>query len=381
MGFGWAGPESGQNRRDGSFLCEGGNGVEITVAYRTQGQSPKFTRFAASARNLSRLRCSRPPVTWNEFGQHWADRVLTLDASYPRSAVPPETVLRRLKARHHSANVLYSNVKLVDPLYVENFMISAERPPQPNEPSRAIGEQPCIVACLGSSSTAGKGQAFNWIAELRRRLGQRRFIFRNFGVGGDLAYNALQRLSAVIASDPKKVVVFIGGNDVLALVSTKARRFFRVSKRLPCDPSPDWFHENLQAIVRRLKAETLSSIAVCSLPPIGEEPASAHAFQRELNRRIEEFSAIIRGTAQQEGVDYIALYEEILAQIMKSPGRPLTEFRFLPFYRDAFRVLALRKSPDEVARINGWRFHTDGVHLNSRGGLVVADLVQKFVER
>ena len=38
------------------------------------------------------------------------------------------------------------------------------------------------MACLGSSSTAGKGQAFNWIRELQRRLGERRVTFRNFGV-------------------------------------------------------------------------------------------------------------------------------------------------------------------------------------------------------
>jgi lysophospholipase L1-like esterase len=217
--------------------------------------------------------------------------------------------------------------------------------------------------------------------ELQRRFGEGRFAFRNFGVGGDLAYHALQRLSYVIASHPKKIVVFIGGNDVLALVSTKARRFFQISKRLPRDPSPEWFRENLQAIVLRVKSETLATIALCSLPPIGEDPASANPFQSELNRRVQEFSNIIRGIALQEGTDYIAIYETILEQIMTSPGRAFTEFRFLSFYRDAFRTLVLCKSPDEVARINGWSFHTDGVHLNSRSGLVVADLVQKFVER
>jgi lysophospholipase L1-like esterase len=249
------------------------------------------------------------------------------------------------------------------------------------EPARSMEEESRIVACLGSSSTAGKGQAFNWITELQRRLGERRFIFRNFGVGGDLAYNALQRISDVIRCRPHKVVVFIGGNDVLALVSAKARSFFRISKRLPVDPSPEWFRENLQAIVRRLKAETPANIAVCSLPPIGEDPASAKPFQSELNRSIREFSATIRGIAQEEGTDYIAVYEAIFALIMKSPGRAFTEFRFLSFYRDAFRTLVLRKSPDEVARLNGWRFHTDGVHLNSRSGLIVADLVQTFIER
>lgn len=188
-------------------------------------------------------------------------------------------------------------------------MIGPQEPPHAIEQLSATGEQPSIVACLGSSSTAGKGQAFNWITELQRRLGQRRFVFRNFGVGGDLSYNALQRLSGVIASCPKKMVVLIGGNDVLALVSAKARRFFRLSKRLPRDPSPEWFRENLQAIASRAKAETSAAIALCSLPPIGEDPMSANPFQSELNRRIEEFSAIIRGIAQEEGTDYIALYE------------------------------------------------------------------------
>ena len=34
---------------------------------------------------------------------------------------------------------------------------------------------------------------------------------------------------------------------------------------------------------------------------------------------------------------------------------------------------------DEVAQLNGWQLHTDGVHLNSRGGMIVADLVQEFI--
>jgi hypothetical protein len=53
----------------------------------------------------------------------------------------------------------------------------------------------------------------------------------------------------------------------------------------------------------------------------------------------------------------------------------------LGLYRGAFRVLVLHKCPDEVAEINGWRFHTDGVHLNSRGGMIVPDLVQEFIDR
>lgn len=236
------------------------------------------------------------------------------------------------------------------------------------------------MACLGSSSTAGKGQAYDWIGELKRRPRNKGISFRNFGVGGDLAHNALQRLPAVLACRPSRVVVLIGGNDVLALISKTARRFFRISKHIPTEPSPEWFRENLRTIARRLKIEVPATIALCSLPLIGEDPASVNPFQRELNRRIEEYSAIIKEIAREEFVAYLPVYEMMLAQIVATPGRAFTSFRFLPFYRDAFRVLVLGKSPDEVARLNGWRFHTDGVHLNSRGGMIVADLVQEFID-
>jgi hypothetical protein len=131
-----------------------------------------------------------------------------------------------------------------------------------------------------------------------------------------------------------------------------------------------------------LPSDTSASIALCSLPPIGGDPVSANPFQSELNRRIAEFSDIIRGIARQEGTDYIPIYEVIVWQIMKSPRRrAFTEFSFLPFYRDAFRTLVLRQTLTKSLEINGWDFHTDGVHLNSRSGLIVADLVQKFIEK
>jgi lysophospholipase L1-like esterase len=132
-----------------------------------------------------------------------------------------------------------------------------------------------VIACLGSSSTSGNGQAFDWIGELRRKPQNEHYDFCNFGVGGDLAYNALQRLPAVIECRPGFVVVWIGANDVLALVSAKVRRIFRIWKHLPAAPSREWFLENVSIIVSRLKGETSARIALCSLAPLGEDLSSA----------------------------------------------------------------------------------------------------------
>jgi len=30
--------------------------------------------------------------------------------------------------------------------------------------------------------------------------------------------------------------------------------------------------------------------------------------------------------------------------------------------------------------MNGWTFHVDGVHLNRRGGAIVVDVVQEFLD-
>lgn len=239
---------------------------------------------------------------------------------------------------------------------------------------------PVTVACVGSSSTAGKAQAFNWTVELAHRPQNRRFTFRDFGIGGDLSFNVLERLPRVLDCRPKIVVVAIGNNDVLALASPKARRFFRLVKRLPHTPSAAWFRENLGAIARGLKDSGRATVALCSLPPIGEDPDSAQPFQHELNRRSEQLNAMIKDIAQEESVAYIALSEALSEQLSSSPRRALTAFRFLPLYRDAFRTLALRKTPDQVASMNGWRLHSDGIHLNSRGGLILADLVQTFID-
>jgi hypothetical protein len=45
---------------------------------------------------------------------------------------------------------------------------------------------PYVVACLGSSSTAGKGQAFNWIGALQNRLGQERLYCAILGLEATL---------------------------------------------------------------------------------------------------------------------------------------------------------------------------------------------------
>ena len=249
-----------------------------------------------------------------------------------------------------------------------------------NSPVTQTLSNSMVVACLGASHTEAKGGgSYDWIGDLQSRPQNASVRFVNLGVGGDLAYNALKRLSMVIQCHPNKVVVLIGTNDVVTTIFQNARRFLGTWKRLPQEPSPTWYEENLRQIVRRLNNETTAHVALCSLAVIGEDPESMDTPQREVNRRIEEYNAIIKRIAREENVGYIPFYERMHEQIVASPGRAFTEFSFLSMYRDAFRLLVLHRSLDEVGRQNGWQFHSDGIHLNSRSGKILADLVQEFV--
>lgn len=78
-------------------------------------------------------------------------------------------------------------------------------------------------------------------------------------------------------------------------------------------------------------------------------------------------------------MSYLPFYERMRDLILAAPGQAFTAFNFLPFYRDVFRQFVLRQSHDEIGRRNGWRLHRDGLHLNSRSGVILADLAQAFL--
>jgi lysophospholipase L1-like esterase len=242
-----------------------------------------------------------------------------------------------------------------------------------------VGAGPSVVACLGSSSTDATG-SYDWIKELSTRPANSGFRFLRFAEGGDLAYNGLQRVPAIVSQRPDYVVVLLGGNDLMAMASAKHAQFARLTKHLPQPSSLEWYRENMQSIVRQLKADTDAHIGLCSLTPIGEQPTSSDDFQSEINRLAGEFNAAIADLARDEGVTYLPVHERIEQLIRAHPGPALAGFKVLPLYRDALRQFVLHKSNDEIGQLNGWRYHRDGIHLNSIAGEVLADCVQSFLD-
>jgi lysophospholipase L1-like esterase len=201
-------------------------------------------------------------------------------------------------------------------------------------------------------------------------------------VGGDLSFNTVRHLDRVIALRPDRVIVLIGANDIMASVFPNHRRFVRILKRLSEEPSPARFKENLAVIVRRLQGEADARVALSSLAPVGEEPCSSHPVQSRLNDLIATYNGIIRETASMASTDYIPFYEAFQARLARTTKtKAFARFSFPSFYRDyLIREMILRRSFDEIARTNGWEFHIDGIHLNTKGGRILTETVQQFLD-
>ena len=235
------------------------------------------------------------------------------------------------------------------------------------------------VGCFGASLTAGT-VSFDYVSLLRARLSLDGFRFINHGVNGDLAWNGFQRLDRVIAQRPDYVTILIGTNDVNATLSERNRLRYHTFNRLPVErPDLAWYEENMAAIVTRLKRETRARLAVLSLPMIGED------LEHEANRRVPLYNEAIRHLAAREMIAYLPLHERMMAYLHEhEPERANLPPRLA--YRDglinvgnalAFHAQGL--SWDEVSRRNGLLLTTDGLHLNSIGGGMIADLITEWL--
>ena len=231
-----------------------------------------------------------------------------------------------------------------------------------------------LVVCAGDSITRGAVSA-DYVSVLAARLPDWDFV--NAGANGELAFNLAERLDDIVALDPDAVTVLVGTNDVNATFGIQAAIGYMATKRLPEMPSPTFFRENLVGIVRALKRETRAHIALFSIPPIGEEPEH-YAYLRT-----EEYAQIIQGVAKAEGVEYLPLRERLCSYLEGLPPTPDHPLGFRGFGAAQLRAGRMQrylgKSLDEVSASNRFHILVDGIHLNTHGASMAADLAESFL--
>ena len=232
-----------------------------------------------------------------------------------------------------------------------------------------------LAVCAGDSITRGT-VSVDYVTALVSRLPD--WELSNAGVNGELAYNLAERVGDIVALKPDAVTILIGTNDVLATFGFRNALGYMAAKRLPERPSTLFYRENLTAIVRTLKRETGARIALFSLPPIGEDPGH-YAYIRT-----EDYSRIVRDISRTEGVAYLPLRERLCAYLETMPPFDRErQLRFKAFGRAQLRAGRMQrylgKSLDEISAANRFHILVDGVHLNSHGAAIAAELAGEFL--
>jgi acyl-CoA thioesterase-1 len=181
-------------------------------------------------------------------------------------------------------------------------------------PVRASAK-PRVVTVLGDSITAGYGLAAADAlpAQLQQALGRigTDAIVRAAGVSGDTSADGLARVGFSVQPDTAVCLVALGGNDLLQGVEPKALR------------------DNLQAIIRKLKARRVKVVLAGMRAP----PAIGAAYARS-------FDAVFPGLAQSE---HVALYPFLLDGVALKRG--LNQADSIHPNAAGVRVIASRLAP------------------------------------
>jgi lysophospholipase L1-like esterase len=225
-----------------------------------------------------------------------------------------------------------------------------------------------LVACVGDSITQGSVSA-NYVDLLARRTTSSEFEFVNAGVNGNLAWNVLQRLDAVIARRPDVVTLLIGTNDVNATLNEKWQGRYRKEQRLPVRASLAWYLESVAAILDRLAAESTALVLVVQIPMLGEDLTST------LNQRIDEYNAALHEICAERGLPCLPLHDRLVALMPPGHVPPAYTGDRMLIVKSLVGHSLLRRSWDEVSRRNGLTVLTDHIHLNDRAAVALADLI------
>jgi lysophospholipase L1-like esterase len=252
------------------------------------------------------------------------------------------------------------------------YVVLRAQQPAANAPDR-IRRDPGrrLVVCAGASVTLGR-MSVNYVALLEERLGAR-FQFANAGRNGDLAWNLLQRLDPIVALHPDVVVLQIGSNDVNASLTPEAAARYRRLKGLPTTPSRESYRESLTAVVKRLNQETKARVAILSLPLIGED------LDSDSNQRVRSYDEVISEVALAERAAYLPLNEAMAAAVRAEPPYRSAPFANRQIAESLLQRYLLGRSFDRIGARYGYRLLSDGLHLNSRGAGIVADVVARHL--
>ena len=243
--------------------------------------------------------------------------------------------------------------------------------------SRNIKSDKKIIACIGDSLTHGNiGQ--NWVDYLRKEFPND--VFLNEGINGNTAWQVIQRLDPILQCQPDLIILLIGTNDALGSFDINSGLRYKKNNELPEVPTLKKYKEHLNELIVKIGIQ--SKIAICTLPPIGENVNS------EVNKHVNLFNDYIKLIANQKNLSLLpvsdALWSEINSRTypikldFNSKAMPLMMKRILG---GIFHHYLIKKSWNDISRAKGQWILFDQIHLNERGAEIVYKSAKDFIAK
>lgn len=209
------------------------------------------------------------------------------------------------------------------------------------------------VAVIFGASTIHGRVGIDALPAVRSRLPAWEIV--NAGHNGDTCARLLARIEPVLACKPDAVVVETGGNDAID------------------DKSAEDFVRDLTALVDRLQLSE-AHLALCSFQVAGDD------LTTPLNRRLGEYTQVLRTLAAERKLGYLPLRERMMAELEDHPGGSAWNRNLGMVMASMLERHILRRSVDEQSRRRGFRFNPDGLHLNTRGSMLLSDVIVEYLQ-
>ena len=231
-----------------------------------------------------------------------------------------------------------------------------------------------VIACIGDSLTHGNiGDC--WVENLRREFPEDTFL--NEGINGDVVWQVQQRIKPILACKPDAVIIMIGTNDAMASFDNDSGKRYKSNNKLPEVPTFKSYQKLLPELIDSFS--DVSKIALCTIPPIGENKNSA------VNNHVEKFNDFIELIVKNKNITLLPvsklLWDDL--SIRTYPFKSDYDPSFLPIMRRIFggtiHHYIFKKSWDDVAKSKGQWLLFDQIHLNQRGAKIVFNIAKKYI--
>ena len=232
-----------------------------------------------------------------------------------------------------------------------------------------------VVVCCGDSITHGH-IGYDWVGNLRKNDDSK--IYINAGINADLTWNLNQRIDDIIKHNPDYVTILIGTNDAIGSQPVKLiQDYYIQTKNLPQVPSIEWFEEQIEIFVDKIKKNTSARIAITTLPWLGEQEDAS------IIDVIKNHNKVIKRIALKYDLSILDLFSKFKEQIGNNDSIPYTtsELRRLRGLRAVVLYYIFGWSWTKIGEKYRLKLLCDHIHLNEKGGFLMQTLVKEFLSK